>query len=363
MFKVICELDRFEVLGLIGLRYKNCRPCEFSDYQMSEGTSDSALRAVKAYHVAKKLEVMALEISTPEYKSLANKLEYVRDLSDYRHISLYDESDTITNVIKVFDNPWIYSAIIKLHIPSALDKILIASQSFLSWFDSKPATDINKNKPEEFYTLWQKSYLFHIPETEFHDRLLGTIQKSDFNDGSNKQYYGIDKYFLTYLLAGKENSKCIPLHADQLGNALIYKDEQVIIQQEDIYEDYKASLPKLFGLEFLEKLSRLRSCISNNNEGTILIIDEGDKFTLKPKNYKAHPITEIKLCEGLNGMLASVSIAVKNAQAACKERIESSYPESDDQMHTARNDLYTFDCHTMKEALTAVGNFSDIYPY
>ena len=363
MFKVICELDRIEVLELVGLRYKNCRPCEFNDYQMSGNISDPALRAAKAYHVAKKLEVMALEISTPEYKNLANKLYYVRDLSDYRHISLYDESDTITNVIKVFDNPWIYSAIIKLHVPSALDQMFIASQSLISWLGSKPVTEMNQNKPEEFYTLWQKSYLFHIPETEFHDRLLGTIQKSDFNDGSNKKYYGIDKYFLTYLLAGKENSKCVPLHIDQIENALIYKDEQAIIQQDDIYEDYKASLPKLFGLEFLEKLSKWRSCISNNNEGTILIIDEGDKFTLKPKNYKVHSITEIKLCEGLSGTLASISMATENAQKACKEMIESSYSDSDDQMHTARNDLYTFDCRTMEEALAAVGNFNDIYSY
>ncbi len=365
MFKVICELGKLEFDKIVGLKYNNCQPCEFSNYQMFGDTYDPELRAEKAANASRRLNDGALDISKPEYKGLANKLYYLKDLSSYRYISIFDESTTVENVIKVFDVTWIYSAIIRLHSPTAIEQLLTISQKAFTWFNPTSTKEIKKVEVEKFYTIWEKRYLFHIPEPELNDKLLGTIQKGILYDGSDRNFHEIDKYFLTYLLSDKQNSKCIPITANQITYALQDENNLVVTEQSNLYKAYKASLPKLFGLEFLEKLSILRACSKYGGSEIIVLKNEIEKFILKAKNYDCISTTLnlINICENLGGNLLTVFERMKTFQAFCKGALGNGSDIIDFDLYSAQNDLFSFDCYTIEESLTAVSIIEDIYMY
>ena len=369
MFKVICKINKLVVEQLNAISRYDCQPCEFSDYQMFDDHYDIQERTIKAMKAALLLEAVALDIAKPEYKNLANKLHYLDDLTDYRFIMLFDESAKLENVNVIFGSPWIYSAIIRNIKTDPTEEFITNTWQYISsWFVTPQQSEVDQN--ENFKTLWEKQFLFRLSAEATNDRLKGTIIKSDYQDGTQEQYYAIDTFFLMHLLSGKQNSQCIPLN----NNLMISdKEDSEYSASAAIYDEFKANLPKLFGFKYLETLNNLRNCAYFSDDGvtikaTQILKGTGMKYTLDlAAGTKQHSssLNYIEICQKLGGILLPINLVVKKAQEQCTKLINSHSEFANDilQEHIGSNELYHFNCLTFNETLSAIGNIEDLYIY
>ncbi len=362
MFKVICKIQKMILDNqIVAINRYDCIPCEFSDYQMFDDNNYSLKKRTDYMNdVAFFLELTSLNISKPEYHNLANKIYYLDDLTDYRYIGLFDDSTKVQNVHN-FGIPWIYSAIIR-HMTPDYTSMLINSawESVYSLFSNTPQNE--QDEKENFKTIWEKQFLFSLPASVTTHRLKGTIEKSAFKDGTGKQYYGINTYFLKHLLSGKQNSKCEPIN-NKL--AISYIEDSVQSPSDRIYDEFKANLPKLFGLKYLEFLDEYRSCKSvyYNYKSTTMFLDNRDKFTLTPVLHK-QPFNQLIMisCKELGGYIVPLFGAADRFKESCAKSPELVDFEAV-LNHMGTNELYAFNCNTLNETIEAVGNISDFYIY
>lgn len=302
------------------------------------------LRIKQSSNIAKLFETIKLDLSNPEYQFLANKLHFISDLSNYRFIALFDGSTEAGNDERYFDCTLLYSSIIKLHPPSLLENLLTYARSIITSFSLNLE---EKTETEKFITIWEKRHPLIIPEIEAFKPLLGTIEESIDEDNGAKKSIIIDKYFLSYLFLNELNSKCLPI-LDTQNNTPLANDK--------IYEDYKFNLPKIAGLNFFERLNLLRGCLISDEKQDPFIVNTNDVFILKAKdhNYEINLISSSSICQSLGGVLATTSDMVENMRTEC---------ENIPHFSQAKNDLFSINCETINETISALGNIEDIFGY